>query len=206
MYKKFVSLLLLGNLIVLGALVCLRGIEVNRLLSTEAFRLNLEDALSVHKIMLSGNSGPVVVSGQRVVQYDVLIRQRQYQLSKEDYEVLLRIVEAEATGEGEEGKLLVANVVLNRVKSDAFPDTVSDVVFQKNGEVAQFSPVQDGRYYEVKVSEETIRAVERALMGEDISEGALYFAARKYADEDQMKWFDETLIFLFSYGNHEFFK
>lgn len=104
------------------------------------------------------------------------------------------------------GKLLVANVVLNRVASEEFPDSVQEVVFQKNGQVWQFSPVGDGRYYAVTVTEETRRAVERALEGEDISEGALYFAARKYADPERMKWFDEKLEFLFSYGGHEFFK
>ena len=55
------------------------------------------------------------------------------------------------------------------------------------------------------LAEETKEAVERVLCGEDISEGALYFAARKYADKDKMKWFDERLTFLFAHGGHEFF-
>ena len=121
-------------------------------------------------------------------------------------EALLRIVEAEAGCEDEEGKLLVANVVLNRVNHKSFPDTVTEVILQKENGVTQFSPVANGRYYRVEVSEETISAVGRALTGEDISEGALYFAARKYADSDKMKWFDENLTFLFSHGGHEFFK
>ena len=129
-----------------------------------------------------------------------------YCLSDEDMEALLRIVEAEAGCEDEEGKLLVANVVLNRVNHKSFPDTVTEVILQKENGVTQFSPVANGRYYRVEVSEETISAVGRALTGEDISEGALYFAARKYADSDKMKWFDENLTFLFSHGGHEFFK
>ncbi len=72
--------------------------------------------------------------------------------------------------------------------------------------MAQFSPVADGAYYQVEISEETIHAVERALLGEDISQGALYFAARKYADNTKMKWFDENLNYLFVHGGHEFFK
>ena len=55
------------------------------------------------------------------------------------------------------------------------------------------------------VSEETIEAVNRVLEGEDISCGALYFAARKRADSENMRWFDEELTFLFSHGGHEFF-
>lgn len=129
-----------------------------------------------------------------------------YGFSDEDIEVLQRIVEAEAGCEDEEGKLLVANVVLNRVNDEAFPDTIPGVVFQKDGGVTQFSPVASGSIYQVEISEETVAAVNRALEGENISEGALYFAARKYASSKNMKWFDEKLTFLFRHGGHEFFR
>ena len=115
-------------------------------------------------------------------------------------------MEAEAGNEDEDGKLLVANVVLNRMNADIFPDTVTGVVLQKEKGVSQFSPVANGSYYRVKVSEETVSAVGRALMGEDISQGALYFVARKYADSSKLKWFDEKLTYLFVHGGHEFFK
>lgn len=72
--------------------------------------------------------------------------------------------------------------------------------------MVQFSPVYDGSYACAEVSEETVNAVGRALDGEDISDGALYFAARQYADDDRMRWFDEKLTLLFRYGGHEFFK
>ena len=123
-----------------------------------------------------------------------------------DIEILERIVEAEAGGEDDDGKLLVANVVLNRVRDEAFPDTIGEVVFQRSNGVTQFSPVASGSYYKVEVSEESKKAVERALQGEDISDGALYFAARRYANQKSMRWFDEELNFLFQHGGHEFFK
>lgn len=127
-------------------------------------------------------------------------------LSRADYEALLRIVEAEAGTEDDRGKLLVANVVLNRVEDVAFPDSVKQVVYQTAGGVAQFSPVADGSIDSVSVSQQTIRAVDRALEGEDISGGALYFAARQAADPEKMAWFDNHLTHLFSYGHHEFFR
>lgn len=127
-------------------------------------------------------------------------------LSNEDIEVLQRIVEAEATGEDIKGKILVANVILNRVNDEDFPDTVKAVVFQKDGSTYQFSPIKDGRYYSVKVSESTKKAVKRVLEGEDYSRGALYFSARIRADKNSMSWFDRHLTFLFKYGGHEFFK
>ena len=148
----------------------------------------------------------VSVSGQRVVDYQMMEPADVWNLSEEDREVLLRIVEAEAGSEDEDGRLLVANVVLNRVASDLFPDTVPDVVFQRGKGVTQFSPVASGSYYRVKVSETTVSSVERALKGEDISQGALYFASRRYASDSNMRWFDEKLTFLFQHGGHEFFK
>ncbi len=126
-------------------------------------------------------------------------------VSAEDYEALLRIVQAEAGNEDTKGKILVANVVLNRVVDERFPNNVYDVVFQRAGGKAQFSPVASGSYYKVVVTEDTREAVNRALAGEDYSEGALFFAARRYAGSSQMRWFDECLTKLFSYGGHEFF-
>ena len=127
-------------------------------------------------------------------------------LPEKEIMVLQRIVEAEAGGEDADGKLLVANVVLNRVRDEAFPNTITEVVFQQSKGVTQFSPVANGRYDAVTVSEESKEAVERALNGEDLSEGALYFAARKYANPNNMRWFDENLTMLFQHGGHEFFK
>ena len=127
-------------------------------------------------------------------------------LSVEELEVLQRIVEAEATGEDIYGKILVANVVLNRVNDEGFPDTVKEVVFQKSGGSYQFSPTRDGRYWSVTVSDSTIEAVERALTGEDYSEGALYFFARRLTTSKKAKWFDNSLDRLFKYGCHEFYK
>lgn len=128
------------------------------------------------------------------------------QLSQTDEEVLLRIVEAEATGEDVTGKMLVANVVLNRVNDDEFPDTVEEVVFQRKGKKYQFSPIRDGRYYEVSISDTTKEAVERVLYGEDESQGALYFMSRWQADSQNVKWFDQSLTWLLEHGTHEFFK
>ena len=146
-----------------------------------------------------------ILSQKRVVETQVLEKRPVWELSEDDLNILLRIVEAEAGGEDENGKLLVANVVLNRVKSPLFPDTIREVVYQQDYGVYQFSPVKDGRIDRVTVSAETRRAVERAIYGEDISRGALYFAARSRASGESMRWFDSSLTWLFAYGGHEFY-
>jgi N-acetylmuramoyl-L-alanine amidase len=127
------------------------------------------------------------------------------QMPDKDYDALLRIVEAEATGEGMLGKMLVANVVLNRVNDPHFPNTIFDVVWEVNNNVAQFSPTVDGRINTVVISDETRSAVNRVINGADYSKGALFFSARAQANPDAMLWFDGELVQLFSYGEHEFY-
>ncbi len=183
------SCLLMMNLLFLFSFLSIMGIEMT----------NVKESSAI------GIADPAV-SGQRIMLWNILERPLKYQLASDELDVLCRIVEAEAGTEDEEGKLLVANVVLNRVDSEDFPNTVTEVVFQKEKGVTQFSPVANGRYYYAEISEETYTAVQRALRGEDISQGALYFAARKYADNERMKWFDENLTFLFKHGGHEFFR
>ncbi len=122
--------------------------------------------------------------------------------SDQDYELLKKIVEAEAGGCDTKGRILVANVIMNRVRSEEFPDSITEVVYQKS----QFSPVIDGRLYSCEVTEQTVEAVNRALNGEDYSEGALYFMNRRRSGSRNVSWFDRHLTYLFQHDNHEFFR
>lgn len=131
--------------------------------------------------------------------------ERQIVISDREYEILTRIVEAEAGDEDVKGRMLVANVILNRVAYQDFPDNIEDVVFQRSGGRYQFSPLKDGSYYTVEVQESTCLAVDRVLAGEDESMGALFFCCRKFSSKSNLKWFDSSLVKLFSYGCHEFF-
>lgn len=126
--------------------------------------------------------------------------------STTDRQILERIVEAEAGGENRKGKILVANVILNRVRHKEFPNTIKGVVFAHKGSRYQFSPIADGRYYKVHVSGDTKKAVRQALQGVDGSKGALYFMERRAADSSNVTWFDTALTKLFRYGCHEFYK
>ena len=200
MYKRALTVLLTAHLLFLAVVLCLGQME--------EIQRNLQIIVPVAADSESRMIGIAsrTSSGQRVVDCNELQRNSRYHLDMVELEVLLKIVEAEAGCEDEEGKLLVANVILNRLNSDKFPDSVSEIVFQQENGITQFSPVSDGSYDRVQISEETVRAVGRALDGEDISEGALYFAARDYADSKRMRWFDEKLTLLFRHGGHEFFK
>lgn len=205
MYKKYAMLLLLCNLVFVMGLCCIRVAQRSRYASTPAFQMMIMDEMADLEETSRQERMKTSSSGQRVIDYQVMEREARYDATDEEREILCRIVEAEAGGEGLGGKMLVAGVVLNRVENEKFPDTIKEVVFQRDHGICQFSPVRDGRYQKVKISEETEEAVDRALMGEDYSRGALYFVSRKSADPEKMKWFDRHLRLLYVYGGHEFF-
>lgn len=123
-------------------------------------------------------------------------------VDESDRKILEKIVQAEAGDQDHTGKLLVANVILNRVRSDKFPSTIKGVVFSPR----QFSPVSNGSYDRAEASEDTKKAVDEALHGEDGSMGALYFMDRRYSDGGNVSWFDRSLTRLFRHQGHEFYK
>ena len=203
MYKKYGAVIFMMHLVLFLGWICAQGITIDKR-AAKAFVMmergeELVQATSFFGVMKEQ------VSEQRILDLQVITRKNRIELTREDYQNLLQIVEAEAGGEDKMGKMLVANVIINRVLDPRFPNSVSEVIFQRENGVAQFSPIADGRFFEVTVSKKTIEAVNAVLSGEDNSRGALYFAARKAANPDNMKWFDRNLTRLFAYGGHEFF-
>ena len=90
--------------------------------------------------------------------------------TQEELSLIARIVYAEAAGEPYEGKVAVAAIILNRVRSDQFPDTVAGVVYER----WQFSCV--GNYmFNSEPSRESYQAAWDALHGWDPTNGALYY-------------------------------
>ncbi len=199
-YKAGSLILLLWSFIIICGFYNVQEIKKSREVVQEAYVSN-ETVTRKSVFGILENSA----SRQRVVNVSVMERSYVLDITNEDYENMLRIVESEAGGEDRKGKILVANVIINRVMDEQFPDTVTDVIFQQEDGVCQFSPIRDGRFYSVKVSQDTIDAVDAALYGEDCSSGALYFMARAYADKEKAAWFDKHLTKLFTYGGHEFF-
>lgn len=116
----------------------------------------------------------------------------------EESQMLLKLAMAEAEDQGVIGKALVIRVVKNRVDSEAFPNSIEDVIYDPK----QFSPVWDGRYDEAVPDAECYQALEWVLNYWDGSNGALYFEA----DWNESKWHKENLTELFQYGNLIFYK
>ena len=115
--------------------------------------------------------------------------------SLEDIDALERLVQCEACGEDIDGRILVADVVLNRVESGLWGDDIQTVIEAPG----QFPPVSNGAVKIVEVDDDTKEAVMSALLGADNSHGAIYFqksAAKVWGDKE----------YLFRHGSHSFYK
>lgn len=119
--------------------------------------------------------------------------------SVEDSYLLAKIAMAEAEGCNTRTKTLIILCVLNRVKSDEFPDTIHDVIFQTN----QFSPIDNERWDRVEPNEDCWEAVKVVMEAKyDYSGGATYFES--CSDEDN--WHSRNLEFLYESEGIRFYK
>lgn len=124
--------------------------------------------------------------------------------STDDDYLMAKIVMAEAEECNIQTKVLVAMVVLNRVQSDQFPNTVRDVIFQQcAGGTYQFSPIGDGRWDSVEPNEDCYEAIEIVKQSAyDYSGGALYF--ENCTDKDN--WHSRNLEYLYESEGIRFYK
>lgn len=114
---------------------------------------------------------------------------------------LSRIISAESRGEPLLGKLAVGTVVLNRVASSEFPDSIYDVIFDREWGV-QFTPVANGTIYN-EPTEESVLAAKMVLDGARVAGDSLYFLAPTLTNNH---WIIENREYVTTIGVHWFFK
>lgn len=120
-------------------------------------------------------------------------------ITQSDIDLLAKLVYAESRGEPFDGKIAVASVVLNRVLDESFPNTINEVIFQKNA----FSCVHNGNIIAYP-DQSCFQAVYEALQGADPTNEALFFYNPTISTSSWMlstKKYDELSI-----GQHVFFK
>jgi N-acetylmuramoyl-L-alanine amidase len=117
--------------------------------------------------------------------------------SKSDYNLLARVISAEARGEPYVGQVAVGAVVLNRVESPLFPDTVPGVIYQPGS----FTCLTDGQFNQ-PVSASAFRAAQDAMNGWDPSGGSIYYYNPATASN---QWIRARPVML-SIGKHVFCK
>lgn len=90
--------------------------------------------------------------------------------SSSDYNLLARLISAEARGEPYNGQVAVGAVVLNRVQHPSFPNSISGVIYQNGA----FSCLNDGQFYQ-PIADSAYQAARDAMNGMDPSGGAIYY-------------------------------
>ncbi|HOS70797.1 MAG TPA: cell wall hydrolase, partial [Bacillota bacterium] len=94
------------------------------------------------------------------------------------------------------------NVILNRVKSSSFPNTVKGVIFEYYKGIPQFSPVADGTIYN-DPNADSIKAAKAAFNGTSYVGNATYFFN---PNKSEGTWIVNNKTFVIRIGNHVFYK
>lgn len=114
---------------------------------------------------------------------------------------LARIITAEARGESLLGQIAVGNVILNRVASREYPNSIYGVIFDRKWGV-QFSPILDGSIYNTPTYTATL-AAKICLENTKLSDDALFFLNPLTAESN---WIVKSREYLYSIGGHDFYK
>ncbi|WP_026478505.1 cell wall hydrolase [Alkaliphilus transvaalensis] len=122
--------------------------------------------------------------------------------SNDDVYWLSRIIHAEAQGEPYQGMVAVGNVVLNRVNSREFPNSIYSVIFEYYGSIPQFSPVADGSIYNTP-SQRSIDAARESLNGARPVGNATYFFN---PDKAAGTWIVRNKSYVTRIGAHVFYQ
>ncbi|MUT65710.1 cell wall hydrolase [Paenibacillus sp. NEAU-GSW1] len=115
-----------------------------------------------------------------------------------EFMLLAKITMVEAGYEPYEGQLAIANVILNRVKDERFPDTIRDVIYSGK----QFPPAHNGLLDKSKPNASSLRAAKDALNGKNNVEGAVYF----FNPDVSKGAFWSSLDVVATIGHHSFAK
>lgn len=110
-------------------------------------------------------------------------------------EIMAHIVYGEARGESYKGQVAVAAVILNRVHSSEFPDSIEEVIFQPNA----FTAINDGQY-QLQPDTTAFKAVKDAFLGWDPSYGSVYYYNPELATDTWIL----TRTVTNQIGNHRF--
>lgn len=170
--------------------------EFKKSIGFESFVDNLTPIVDIgYEEELQMRTASKVLADEEIERTLEKIKQEENEKRREENEVdlLARLVRAEAGNQSLDGKRAVVDVVLNRVDSSVFPDTISEVIYQPG----QFSCVKDGNWDKAArtVDESDYEAV-RLEMEERTDSEIMFFSSGSCANG----------VYVYSIGDHYFAK
>lgn len=172
MKKKFYGIAVAMSITVLSVSGLLTlGKTVNKNLLKEQIVLEKQTESNTPNICISIDT---VVEAKEIDCTEVQETETAERFTEKEKYMLAKIAMAEAEGCRIKAKELVIRTVLSRIESDMFPNTVEEVIFQKN----QFTPISDGRWNKVEPNEECWQALENVLSSSE-SKDILFFESCK---------------------------
>lgn len=164
------------------------------------WKISRKTGVSITALKQANNlSSNYIVIGQRLV---IPVNNWQptpnYRFSQSELDLFARVIYAEASGEPYLGKVAVAAVILNRLNSSQFPNTLNGVIYQKHA----FEAVSTGFIWKISPDKSVYQAAQDAINGSDPTNGALYFYnPKKIANPNNWIWSRKVVLRI---GDHVF--
>ena len=197
-------LMLLSFIFCMFAMIYNDGTAYRKVSAETIVTAETQEPLKVEDEVIQHDEEPIQSTEETEAQQTEEVKQALYEkLSDNDRYLLAKIVQCEAGNKSVRTRELVALTVLNRVKSNKFPNTIYDVIFQHSGKVYQFSPIVDGAWKTKEPESKDYEAVDNVLNTTyDYSEGSLYFEDCKNLNN----WHSRNLIFILKSQGMRFYK
>lgn len=164
------------------------------------WKISKKTGVSTTAIKQANNltSNYIVVGQRLIIPTNNWPAKPNYNFSQSELDLFARVIYAEARGEPYLGKVAVAAVILNRLRSSQFPNTLNGVIYQKYA----FESVSSGYIWRIYPDKSVYQAAQEAINGSDPSNGALYFYnPQKVSNSNNWIWSRKVITRI---GDHVF--
>ncbi|WP_258879948.1 cell wall hydrolase [Clostridium estertheticum] len=152
----------------------LLALKLDALENKYGAQLVIDEAIAARQALAAKQVGKSVKAASTVQDSNVAIKNAASKYTASDLDLLARLITAEAGGESYKAQVAVGAVVLNRVRSGSFPNSISAVINEKANGVYQFTPVLNGNINRTAQAG-TMKAAIEALSGTDPTNNSMYF-------------------------------
>ncbi|MBU3155744.1 cell wall hydrolase [Clostridium estertheticum] len=153
----------------------LLALKLDALENKYGAQLVIDEAIAARQALAAKQAKQVgKVSSNTVQDSTITIKNAAVKYTASDLDLLARLITAEAGGESYNAQVAVGAVVVNRVRSGSFPNSISAVINEKANGVYQFTPVLNGNINRTAQAG-TMKAAIEALSGTDPTNNSMYF-------------------------------